>query len=36
MKRRDRDVVLLVALGGLSHAEVGEALGIPPAPSGPG
>ncbi|GAA3576266.1 RNA polymerase sigma factor [Nonomuraea rosea] len=30
LKQRDRDVVLLVALGGLSHAEVGEALRIPP------
>ncbi|WP_327588655.1 RNA polymerase sigma factor [Nonomuraea sp. NBC_00507] len=29
LKRGDRDVVLLVALGGLSHAEVGQALGIP-------
>ncbi|MCP2347259.1 RNA polymerase sigma factor [Nonomuraea roseoviolacea] len=29
LKRHDRDVVLLVALGGLSHAEVGQALGIP-------
>ncbi|WP_433517467.1 RNA polymerase sigma factor [Nonomuraea sp. CA-143628] len=29
LKQRDRDVVLLVALGGLSHAEVATALGIP-------
>ncbi|MEU7828918.1 MULTISPECIES: RNA polymerase sigma factor [unclassified Nonomuraea] len=29
LKQRDRDVVLLVALGGLSHAEVAAALGIP-------
>lgn len=29
LKRGDRDVVLLSALGGLSHAEVAEALGIP-------
>ncbi|GII95728.1 RNA polymerase sigma factor [Sinosporangium siamense] len=29
LKRRDRDVVLLIALGGLSHAEVSEALGVP-------
>lgn len=29
LSRGDRDVLLLVALGGLSHAEVAEALGIP-------
>ncbi|MFI7462972.1 RNA polymerase sigma factor [Nonomuraea sp. NPDC049646] len=29
LKQRDRDVVLLVALGGLSHAEVAAALDIP-------
>ncbi|GAA0930929.1 RNA polymerase sigma factor [Nonomuraea longicatena] len=29
LKRRDRDVVLLHALGGLSHAEVATALDIP-------
>jgi RNA polymerase sigma-70 factor (ECF subfamily) len=29
LKQRDRDVVLLVALGGLSHAEVASALRIP-------
>ncbi|TMR11182.1 RNA polymerase sigma factor [Nonomuraea zeae] len=29
LKRRDRDVVLLSALGGLSHAEVAAALDIP-------
>ncbi|WP_328807601.1 RNA polymerase sigma factor [Nonomuraea antri] len=29
LKQRDRDVVLLIALGGLSHAEVAEALDIP-------
>lgn len=29
LKQRDRDVVLLVALGGLSHAEVAAALEIP-------
>ncbi|GAA0954400.1 RNA polymerase sigma factor [Nonomuraea longicatena] len=29
LKRRDRDVVLLIALSGLTHAEVAEALGIP-------
>ncbi|GGT08108.1 RNA polymerase sigma factor [Nonomuraea spiralis] len=29
LKRRDRDVVLLHALGGLSHAEVAAALDIP-------
>ncbi|MFI6389049.1 RNA polymerase sigma factor [Nonomuraea sp. NPDC050547] len=29
LKRRDRDVVLLVALAGLSHAEVAAALDIP-------
>ncbi|MFF5209946.1 RNA polymerase sigma factor [Streptosporangium sp. NPDC000396] len=29
LSRGDRDVVLLVALGGLAHAEVAAALGIP-------
>lgn len=29
LAKRDRDVVLLVALGGLAHAEVATALGIP-------
>jgi RNA polymerase sigma-70 factor (ECF subfamily) len=29
LSARDRDVVLLVALGGLSHGEVAAALGIP-------
>jgi RNA polymerase sigma factor (sigma-70 family) len=29
LSRGDRDVLLLVALGGLSHAEVAAALGIP-------
>jgi RNA polymerase sigma factor (sigma-70 family) len=29
LSRGDRDVLLLVALGGLSHAEVSQALGIP-------
>ena len=29
LSRGDRDVLLLVALGGLSHAEVAQALGIP-------
>ncbi|WP_146103677.1 RNA polymerase sigma factor [Nonomuraea solani] len=29
LKQRDRDVVLLIALGGLSHAEVAAALEIP-------
>ncbi|MEV6150294.1 RNA polymerase sigma factor [Nonomuraea sp. NPDC052129] len=29
LKQRDRDVVLLIALGGLSHAEVASALNIP-------
>ncbi|MEV4094610.1 sigma factor-like helix-turn-helix DNA-binding protein [Streptosporangium saharense] len=29
LAKRDRDVVLLLALGGLAHAEVAEALGIP-------
>lgn len=29
LKRADRDVVLLIALGGLTHAEVATALGIP-------
>ncbi|MEV4159510.1 RNA polymerase sigma factor [Nonomuraea dietziae] len=29
LKRGDRDVVLLIALAGLTHAEVAEALGIP-------
>ncbi|MFI6508381.1 RNA polymerase sigma factor [Streptosporangium sp. NPDC050855] len=29
LAKRDRDVVLLLALGGLSHAEVAAALGIP-------
>ncbi|AQZ71084.1 RNA polymerase subunit sigma-70 [[Actinomadura] parvosata subsp. kistnae] len=29
LKQRDRDVVLLIALGGLGHAEVAQALGIP-------
>ncbi|SEN22836.1 RNA polymerase sigma-70 factor, ECF subfamily [Nonomuraea pusilla] len=29
LKQRDRDVVLLIALGGLSHAEVASALHIP-------
>ncbi|WP_141578551.1 RNA polymerase sigma factor [Actinomadura sp. WMMA1423] len=29
LPRRDRDVLLLVALAGLSHAEVAAALGIP-------
>ncbi|MES9538032.1 MULTISPECIES: RNA polymerase sigma factor [unclassified Actinomadura] len=29
LSRKDRDVVLLVALSGLTHAEVAEALGVP-------
>ncbi|MBW8482000.1 RNA polymerase sigma factor [Actinomadura parmotrematis] len=29
LKQRDRDVVLLVALGRLSHAEIAAALGVP-------
>ncbi|MEU6719456.1 RNA polymerase sigma factor [Nonomuraea sp. NPDC046802] len=29
LKQRDRDVVLLIALAGLTHAEVAQALGIP-------
>ncbi|ACZ83554.1 RNA polymerase sigma factor [Streptosporangium roseum] len=29
LAKRDRDVVLLIALGGLAHAEVAAALGIP-------